>query len=86
MASEWDAIVERFNKKAKARKAEANAATKLSEARVTSICVHGGGSYRPAPVNEGGSEGLAPLKGGLLCGRPYGFQNTIECQKTNKDS
>ncbi len=78
MASKWEAIVERFDKKAKARKAELEC--------VTSIHVNGGGSYGPALVNQGYSNGTAPQKGGLLRSWPYSFQNTIECQKTNKDS
>ena len=81
MASEWEAIVEWFDEKAKARTAEANAATSLSEACVTSIRVNGGGSYRPAPVVWGGNDRPSPIKSRLLRGRPYSFQNTIECHK-----
>jgi hypothetical protein len=86
MASEWEAIVERFDKKAKARKAVVSKPNKLGETCVNSIHVNGGGSYGPALVNGGCSDGTAPKKGGLLRSRSNSFQNTIECQKTNKDS
>jgi hypothetical protein len=39
---------------------------KLGEMRVTSIRVNGGGSYGPALLNQGFSNGTAPKKGGLL--------------------
>ena len=35
---------------------------------MTSIRVNGCGSYGPAFVNGGCSDGTAPIKGGLLCG------------------
>jgi hypothetical protein len=73
MASEWEAIVERFDKKAKARKAEVSTPTKPGEARVTSIRVNRGGSYGPALMNGGGFDGTAPKKGKLLRGWPYSF-------------
>ena len=42
-------FVEQFNKKDKARKAEASTATKPGEAHVTSIRLNRGGSDLPAP-------------------------------------
>ena len=86
MALKWEAIVEQFDKKAKARKAVVNNPNKQGETHVTSIRKNGGGTYQPALVNQGCFNGIAPKKGGLLCSWPYRFQNTIECQKTNKDS
>ena len=84
MASEWEAIVEWFNKKAKARKAEVNTPTEPGEVRVTSIRVNGGASYGPVLMNGGGSDGTAPKKDRLLRGWFYSSQNTMECQKTNR--
>ena len=86
MASEWEAIVEQFDEKAKARNAVASKPNKPGETCMTSIHVNGGGSYGPALVNGGCSNGTAPKKGGLLRSWPYSFQNTIECHKTKKDS
>ena len=85
-ASKWEAIVEQFGEKAKARKAVVNNPNEPGETRVTSIRVNRGGIYQPALVNQGYSDGTAPEKGGLLRSGHYSFQNTIECQKTNKDS
>jgi hypothetical protein len=55
---------------------------KTGETRMTSIHMNGGGSYRPALVNGGCSDGTAPKKGRQL----YSFQITLDCHKTNKDS
>ena len=63
MFFKWKAIVERFDRKAKARKAVVNNPNKQGETRVTSICVNGGGIYWPALVNQGCSKGTAPEKG-----------------------
>ena len=53
LSLEWPEIekvfVEQLNKKAKARKAEAQIATKPGEVGVTSIRTNGGGSNGPAP-------------------------------------
>ena len=85
MVSEWEAIVEQFDKKDKARKAVVSQPIKPGEARVTSIRVNGGRSYGPALVNQGCSNGTTPQKGGLLRSWPYGFWNAMECLETEKD-
>ncbi len=72
-ASKWEAIVEQFYEKDKARKAEARKPTKPGETRVTSIRVNRGGSYRPALVNQGCFDGTAPKRDRLLFSWPYGF-------------
>jgi hypothetical protein len=66
MALKIEAIVEKFDKKAKARKAEARKPTKPGERGVTSIRMNGGGTYSPALMNQDCSNGTVPERDRLL--------------------